>query len=426
VLLKEGMQRTGSMEGAVRQYIGGTDPRNYGSQTADYVARVMGDVQEAGGLASGFDPRMGQAAIGELNRGEAAALRPQSFVQDVSDRPELAAPEMEVATDFSKVDAALEKLKPHEMAEKDELETRRNGWFKGLGAALSNLEDGASLGKVLAAVGGGAMQGVGRANDELRARKDKFDDDMVRYNSAVANNEMTKAKSLQETMTHNAQTANQYALTNFKVATDQWNQEHDLTVQGDSVITTRRQGDKLITTRTPISGAVSAVFATRRAGVMESMASQANSASQNVAQLHNSLVVTAATQAAQMAQQDPEAGAGGMVLGTATVAGDVVSTGRVSAMFQGKDEAFKALQTDVVSSLGQMGLREGTTGYPEAYQRAMTERLTAAALTNPKFREQLMNAGGAATAARVAAQRNDQKQTTTVGPRGTTTRTEYR
>jgi hypothetical protein len=41
-ILREGYQRTGSWGGAVQQYIGGTNPANYGPVTAAYDARVMG------------------------------------------------------------------------------------------------------------------------------------------------------------------------------------------------------------------------------------------------------------------------------------------------------------------------------------------------------------------------------------------------
>lgn len=41
-VLAEGYRRTGSWQGAVQQYIGGTDPENYGPQTASYTTRVMG------------------------------------------------------------------------------------------------------------------------------------------------------------------------------------------------------------------------------------------------------------------------------------------------------------------------------------------------------------------------------------------------
>ena len=48
-LLKEGMQRTGSAAGAVTQYIGGTDPANWGGQTRAYTNRVMTAFNKAGG-----------------------------------------------------------------------------------------------------------------------------------------------------------------------------------------------------------------------------------------------------------------------------------------------------------------------------------------------------------------------------------------
>lgn len=48
-LLKEGIQRTGSAAGAVTQYIGGTDPANWGGQTRAYTNRVMSHFTGSGG-----------------------------------------------------------------------------------------------------------------------------------------------------------------------------------------------------------------------------------------------------------------------------------------------------------------------------------------------------------------------------------------
>lgn len=48
-LLKEGIQRTGSAAGAVTQYIGGTDPANWGGQTRAYTNRVMTHFTKGGG-----------------------------------------------------------------------------------------------------------------------------------------------------------------------------------------------------------------------------------------------------------------------------------------------------------------------------------------------------------------------------------------
>ncbi|CDY76111.1 hypothetical protein BGLT_05183 [Caballeronia glathei] len=48
-LLKEGIERTGSAAGAVTQYIGGTDPANWGGQTRAYTNRVMSHFTKGGG-----------------------------------------------------------------------------------------------------------------------------------------------------------------------------------------------------------------------------------------------------------------------------------------------------------------------------------------------------------------------------------------
>ncbi|GEM_PF-4850419 len=65
--LRDDMQRTGSWEGAVRGYIGGTDRSNHGSETSAYVARVTGTSSPAFRSAAGRGDY--QAMLAELGSG---------------------------------------------------------------------------------------------------------------------------------------------------------------------------------------------------------------------------------------------------------------------------------------------------------------------------------------------------------------------
>lgn len=429
MILKEGMDRTGTLEGGVRQYIGGTDPRNYGSTTAAYVQRVMGGVGEAGGFTNPFDPKYAEAALGALGQGERAAMAPQTmeYTPDTSTMPQMPALEKAPAQDFSKGDAAIAALKPAEISEKEQLQIRRQGYMEGIGKALLNLEDGAGLGKVLAALGGGALAGSAGGDRELRSRMDRFDDLNARYNVALAGQENMKAQQLQQQMQHETDVTNARNVQQFGINLKRWEAQNfgSVTPDGSAFITSKSGPDgKVTVTRTPIAAAVQADFAVRRAGLLAGISNQYNEGAGVAAKFRNQLIASAAVNAITSPEQDTSAA--GVVTGLAGMAGDIVSTGGVARLFGSPDDdSYKSLLKDVQQSLVSQGIMPGSQGYDEQFRQAMSERLVRGALTNPKFRDMLVKQAGPAQAVMGAMRDSDKKTTVTRGPKGTTVREQY-
>lgn len=414
--------------GAVSKY-GGVPPF---AETQNYVRSILGGVDAVGGLQRGYDPRFDQAALGEFNRAEALSKTPASMVFDAPPAPELPVLQQAAPTDFSKSDAAIEAMRPHELAEKDALQVRRDGWFAGLGQALANLPDGAGLGKVLAALGGGAMAGAARGNSEVRARQDRFDEQMVRFNTAVANNEIQKAQTLHQEMQHNAEMANQQAMQQFSLDYDNWkkNNYSSMTPDGSAFLTSKQGPDGKITmSRTPVAAAVGAAFALKRADVLSGMGQNANADNRARAQMMNSVILDAARTGAtaEMAgranaaqQGDP---ASGIVMGVATMASDAVSTGAWERAI-GQPELVKQLQQEVAQGLAARGVVQGSNNYSEQFEIALSERLTNYALQDDAMFKAIAGTAGTA-AATMRARRQAQGSTTTkTDPRGRTTTTQ--
>lgn len=124
-LLKEGIQRTGSAAGAVTQYIGGTDPSNWGGQTRAYTNRVMAnfmkggqdtpqpDAQPQAPLASAASYGLDPSVVG-FDGGSQAAPAPASV-----SAPQAAAPganvNQQIVSDYN-----AGRLSPEDMAAVDQ------------------------------------------------------------------------------------------------------------------------------------------------------------------------------------------------------------------------------------------------------------------------------------------------------------------
>jgi hypothetical protein len=87
--------------------------------------------------------------------------------------------------------------------------------------------------------------------------------------------------------------------------------------------------------------------------------------------------------------------------------------------------ALETLTKEVEQSVRGQGLMPGSKEYSEAMQIALQERVTAAALSNPQFRQALMKAGGPAQAVMSARRQAEAKTTITTGPKGRTVREQY-
>lgn len=425
-LLKEGFQRTGSWQGAMQQYHGGTNPANYGPENAAYTDRTSAALATAGGLQNPFDPRYANMALGEINNAQQAALTPQSFVSTLSPAPEAPTPQPIPQADFSKADAALAATKPEVMSEKEKLQTRRADWLRGIGSALSNMQDGEGLGTLLAHIGGGALQGAALGDKEVQARMDHFDDQMARYNIAVANQENMKAQSIQQTMAANVQATNAAAQQRYTTAYNEWAKLNNpgQVVGNNFVSSSYDPKTRQVTTKmVPISAAVDSQFALQRAEIYSSMGGQFNQGAFAAGQMRNNLVMAGAAQALSSGSPNaPDAA----VLGVAGPAVTAAQNGSWMAMPEFSDPArAKAFSDEVDKRMGALGYQPALPGanlpqgYQEARQKVIAGMLTGVALSNPNFMSSLFQAAAPGAQVNEADRYINRKTTQKQTPRGT-------
>jgi hypothetical protein len=402
--------------------------------TQAFAGNVNNAVDALGGFRTGFDPTYMQAALGELNKAQSAALQPASTSIDISGAPTVPdaqqvtrSPEEQAARD--KASAAIEALKPHEISDVEATRIRRNGWLSGIGQGLSRFQDGDSLGSLLAHMGGGALQGAAEGDKELQQRMDHHDELMARYNTAVANNSTADAQSLHQDMIHNTDVMNQNAMQKFSVANDRFFKFNNASVtpDGEAFMTSSLGPDGKVTmTRTPIPAAVASAFALRRASVMTNAFGVSNEAARQTSGAQNALVLgTAATAAAQTptAQNGPQTAAG-MTMGLATLATDVVAGGSASEIVGA--EPYKTLADGVQKDLIARGILPGTPAYADAANQAMATKLVAMAGSDANFRKRLLESGGPAAATAMARRQSEGSTTVTRNSKGlTTTREQY-
>lgn len=422
-ILSEGYKRTGTIAGAVQQYHGGTNPANYGPINSAYIARVLGGVEQAGGLVSPFDPSYLQQADAALQQGAAAAMTPTSIEQQVAEAP--MQPDLVTAprTDFSKVDAAVEALKPAEMSEKEQLAIRRRGWMAGIGQALMSLPDGAGLGKVLAAVGGGAMMGAARGDEELMQRQDRLDAKMAQYNVAVLNNEQTKAATLSREVANETAVLNQNALNKWQTAYQEFqgrNGPPQITSQGFVINSfdpkTRKQTTKLV----PIASSVMAGYQSARAGLMQQAFQTQNSLAGQTAGQWNGFVLGLAGNAA-LAGQD--GGEDAMLQAPGFLAGQVTQRGLAGAVI-GKQEDYEALVEEAQQSARTLGLMPGNERYEDHVASYVGSQITMLAASDESTMKRLLQYGGVAAQGWAADRQADKfSRTTRTDPSGRTTTT---
>lgn len=361
-----------------------------------------------------------QQAMGEVNKAEQAALTPFSTTTDVGQAPAMPDPILAPKTDWTAADAALEKLKPAEITEKEKMRISRDGWLNGIGQALMRIPDGAGLGQVLAMVGGGALMGRAAGNAEVRARMDAFDEKMARYNVALADREVLKASTARQEAQQEAQTLNTFALQKWKTAYDQWVMDSTPTISGNNIIASKVVDGKRIINVTPMEPMVKGAFAMQRAQLLTQMGGAAQQGAGMVAQAQNAYIM-AQTAANMQNAQDPSAAiaAGPIMQSVAAVSGgygpDIV----------GKDE-YDALSKEAGRRAMQSGMAPGTEEYSVSVQNYIANEIARAALMgNKQVQDGLSSYGGMAQATQAARDSMNARRTVRQGPKGATTTTTY-
>jgi hypothetical protein len=430
-VLSEGFKRTGSWDGAVTQYIGGTDPSHYGPQTAAYRQRVLGpNTDLMAPLVNPFSAEYGNKAIGEINSAQASALQPETFSIDRPAPPAMPAPIQAAPTDFTEADSALQAMQPVAMDEKQKLHIQRTSLFQGLGTALMNLPDGAGLGKVLAAAGGGALAGRMAGDKEVLRRQDKFDEEMAQFRAAVYTNKMQEAEIHGREAAQNVNQLNQYALTNWQTQYQQWSKDNHVDVTGDAVVSTRQGGDgKIEVTRTPIRAAVMAGFALQRAHVYQALGGEQNAGNSLVASANNTLAGIAATQSAAAATAGSPDQVQGLVGGLALPATTVVQNGRAFDVF-GNDADYNAARSEIDGRMNKDGWQhplpgdaQGEVKYRTEFNNRLAELLVRMGLRDPtgQFRARIFGAAMPGLLMDRAEQQQRRSQRTSTDYRGRTT-----
>lgn len=386
-------------EGKLRQQFGGNadiinegdhvhvEPKSRTQQVADaYMPNFVNP----------FDPTYFNKALGEVNRAGAAALTPETFSFNPGLAPEMPDPILPERTDFSKADAALAKLEPAVLDEKQLQREKRANFFQGLATAMANIPDGAGLGKVLGMLGAGALGGAAAGNKAVQDRLDAFDEKMARYNLAVYNHEGQKAQRIAEEARYEAGTLNQFGMQQWKTNYEQWAQNAQPAFSGDAMITRTvdpKTGQMTIK-RTPIAAAVMAETAYKRAQIFTQMggaaAAGANLQANAVNGMLGSMAGVAMSQDMQAAQGSQGTAADSVLTSAVFQAGNIVDSGQAAGLVG--EDAWKDL-TQRARQQAMAMYPEGGTAMNEAIRSYLvTELAKAGMIADKSFREKFAGA----------------------------------
>lgn len=343
MLLKENLEAAGGDPlRAMRMYHGGRDPANWGPENAAYAQRTGQFLQNAMGLPLQvpFDAGYGQQALGTIQQGLQAASQP--FSQDFQLPGLPAAPELVQApkTDFSKADQIFAEAKPQN--EPDDKRRRALQWqgiMGGLGQAMAALPDGAGLGKVLAALGGGMLAGRAAGEGRFDAEMERYQDKLSEYNRALAGHELGKATQLHQEAVQEAAMVNQRNWNVYAQEVQRFNALNNVqaTSQGFQINSFDPKTGKGSSKFVPNAGMLAYQGALQQADVLASMGGQLNGALQGPTSVVNGLVGRMALQ--EYATSKAQASAGGetaLLAGPMAQAGDIVKYGYGPQLFGDK------------------------------------------------------------------------------------------
>ena len=428
-VLAEGYKRTGTWQGAVQQYVGGSGPASPQNQAIRdaYTQRVLGgQTGLPAPFVNPFNPAYGQDAIAALDQGQQQALQPQSETLNRAPAPTLAPPQAIPQTDFSEANAQMQQAEPTPVTPAEAAGLRRANIFSGIGQALASLPEGAGLGHVLGALGGGALAGRGKADQMIFEESRRFDDEMMKYHMAVANNDMSEAEVHSREAQFNVQQMNNYAQKQFEVGYNQWAKDNNVTVTPDSIVTSKTDPNgNVVVNRTPLRGVINATFAVHRASVYSTMMGGQTQGNAMVASAANGILSmeTARTLNQQGSQTDPLTA----VAPLASAATAVVENGR-SMDVLGDQQAYGQLRSNINGQMTTDGWHEPTltdppqyaAQYREEFQKRLAEHFVVGAMSDPtgKFRARLFGAAIPGLAMQRAQQSAHMATKTTVDAHG--------
>ena len=400
------------------------EPSNSMASAIRQAGGMLGDLGRAA-----FDPTYYNQALGAVDQATAAALQPQTVSFGLPDAPEMPAPILPEKTDFTKVDAALEALRPLAPDEQQRRRTMRANVWQAIGQGLAQSPDGAGLGKVLAMVGGAALAGRGRGLEEWQGRLDAYEDKMRQFNGLVLNNETMKAQTVRREAEAEAQTLNTFGLQKWQQAMQQWSKFNDVrATEGGFIVTTLKDG-QVTSTFTPNRGAVIAQGALKKAGLFGQMAGDQNASMRSALSPLPGMITGMVSQQwmeDRAMRNDPEANAS-LPQMAGLFAADIVENGYAPQVLGEEDYAALVETTRERLSMANPAL----LGSPKEYQMALNDALTgsltelmvkAAHEKNTDLLDRFGTYGSLGAGIRRSRQAQERKTTVKQDARGRTTR----
>jgi hypothetical protein len=341
-----------------------------------------------------------------------------------------AMPDLQTAapTDFTASDRAFAAAAPKMIDETEQRKMVRSDIFKGIGQALVNVPDGAGLGKVLAAIGGGALAGRGAGESEVRARLDQYDQQMSAYNLALARNEQGKAATIHAEAQHNVDAINARTYAEFEKNYQHFEKTNFVSMGPNGATISRTDGKGKVTMQSiPNAPAIAASTALAQARLFQDEAGNAQQGAAVVASPMNSLAVYGMMQQYQNNPNSSE-GKAAMAQVPALLASGVVKGGYVADLLGGVDSSdFKDFTREAYQKAGLMPGAPPTSGdQQERLDNVMLGMLLDPTRFNGKnveYRRRIFQYG---TTGRAIAQANaldSAKQTTKTDNRGRSTTT---
>lgn len=372
-----------------------------------YVNRVLfgsggqgGQPGTPGALVNPFDPSYYNAAVGQLDRAQQAAMTPTKSVFAGEPMPELPKPEPMPKRDWTQADAALEALRPVEITEREQKDIQWKNFWNGLGRAMASSPNGEGLGSLLLRIGGGALMGKGAAGDEIQQRKDAYDQKLARFNAAIYEHDMAKAQATHNELVADWQANQSWIQNKYQQALGIWQSNTKVQLVGNQLINQHidsKTGNITVTT-TPVSSLVQADDARDRANLAMQAFGVENSANSQVAGIANRIqgqVVMG--QAAQvLADQNSTQGerAAAAAFGPLPAIKYVVDKGMLASVL-GPDEV-ESMNEDIITTLSGQGFMPGSKEYQNAYREAAIGRMLVAVQDPATFQRLMQGFGSAA------------------------------
>lgn len=383
----------GGAAGAANPFGGLSDG---GTTVGEYTQRVLGpDTGLHAPFLNPYDPRYDRAALGELENARQAMMTPSSFsVAGPGPAPELPEPEPLPTTDFSKVDEALQAMKPVEITEKEKLSRERQGFWTGIGKAMMQSSGNEGLGTFLMHLGGAALSGRMAAKEDLRAEHDRFETKMAQFRAAVFQNELGKAKVHADEAQAQVQQNNNFAMNKWKVAYDSWKGAGgSVDISGTNAVVTRKDPNGNLSVNVlPIAGAVNAFIAKQRSEIFQSVGGRQFAGNQQITGMENAIVgrlaVQSMTSGVPSAESDAAAAAA-----PAAYATFITTHGGVADLL-GPDGA-KSLEETVQKQLMSQQIVPGSKEWIERHDTLVATELTKLGIASPEMMKRMMQVGGA-------------------------------